>query len=136
MDWVKVGEAIIVPISIALIGLVGELIRRSNNRIRKAAEEAAASVRPNGSGHKSLVHMTEDILMHLGEIRGDVKDLKQELEAHARSFGHAGTAAAALEAKAGVAKLEELMNLANEHHDKSHSEIMRLVLDSRPETSG
>lgn len=77
-DIVDVMQLVVIPVVLVALPLI--VNRQKQTAI--LAREAAESVRPNGTGHKSLVHMSEDILLLLGEQKGEVRDLKDSFYNH------------------------------------------------------
>lgn len=89
-DWLQL---LALPIVLAL----GPILLQRSNKAAKSAKEAAESgkaaaesVKPNGSGHVSLAALSEDILMHIGELRGEMKSdisgLREDMKDFKRGF--------------------------------------------------
>ena len=71
-DLIDVLQILILPVVLVALPII---LNRTKHAAR-ASKEAADSVRPNGSGHSSVVHMVEEVLMTLGEFKADIRDLK------------------------------------------------------------
>jgi PAS domain-containing protein len=60
-------QLIIVPLVIVMLPIMYQGLRKNNS----STEEIARSVRPNGTGHKSLTAMVEDVLTEVATLKGD-----------------------------------------------------------------
>lgn len=82
-DWLQL---LALPIVLAF----GPILLQRSNKAAKSAKEAAESVKPNGSGHVSLAALSEDILMHIGELRGemkaDISGLREDMKDFKKGF--------------------------------------------------
>jgi hypothetical protein len=72
-----------VPVLGSLMTFFGIRVSGRMKKVEKNAQEAAESVKPNGTGHRTQTAMIEDVLLHLGELRGDVKALNSKTDANA-----------------------------------------------------
>lgn len=72
LQW---AQFVAVPIVIAVLGVIAAKLNTRMKSAEKNAADAAFSTRTNGSGHPTQTSMIEDVLMILGEIKGDIKDI-------------------------------------------------------------
>jgi hypothetical protein len=110
---------VIIPILVVLIPLMWKSMSNSVNKATSAAEAAAASVQPNGSGHKSVVHMLEDVLKEQGVQIAMFKtqdakldELKKEFEGHMREPGHAAGLNMLQDTRDSLKELISLVNMS------------------------
>lgn len=113
-DAIEIMQLLVIPVVVTAIPVIGNMMKKT----KEAAQEAADSVRPNGSGHKSMTHMLEDVLMTLGEIKGDVKGTKEALRDHISSPGHLETLSIA---KANSSAIEDLKDIINDFRRRSRT---------------
>lgn len=107
---------ILALLALPIVLTMGPILLNRSKKAANLAKEAADSVRPNGTGHRSVVHMNEDILLRLGEISGEVKGLRSDVHNHISQPGHT----------VGMTKLDKVEVQVEEVHD-----MLNLFLKNR-----
>jgi hypothetical protein len=124
-DIIDVIQILILPV---VLGFMANWTKKTSDSAKRAeahSKEAAEYTRPNGSGHSSLTALTEDIWMGMGEIKGDLKRLCRQLEAHTKLNGHAYTLNELVDMKKSINEVTERFLTYTEAQDSIYRQVLK-----------